>query len=81
MVLEALHTNTLPFLNGGEPLNVPVIGIPLSLSVIVGVLIITAVASLLKTRSDDKKSGKADSEPDSAPAEEASDTAADQSRK
>jgi tellurite resistance protein TerC len=55
MVLEALHTNTLPFLNGGEPLNVPVIGIPLSLSVIVGVLVITAVASLLKTRSDDRK--------------------------
>jgi tellurite resistance protein TerC len=55
MILEALHTNTLPFLNGGEPLNVPTVNIALSLSVIIGVLIITAVASLLKTRNDDRK--------------------------
>jgi tellurite resistance protein TerC len=54
MVLEALHTNTLPFINGGEPLSVPTIGIPLSLSVIIGVLIITAVASLAKTRRDER---------------------------
>jgi TerC family integral membrane protein len=60
MVLEALHTNTLPFLNGGEPLDVPVIGIPLSLSVIIGVLVITAVASLLKTRSDDRRTAATD---------------------
>jgi len=52
MVLEALHTNTLPFINGGGPLNVPTVSIALSLSVIVGVLVITAVASLLKTRRD-----------------------------
>jgi len=74
MILEALHTNTLPFINGGEPLGVPTIGIPLSLSVIIGVLIITAVTSLMKTRSDNKKNG------DPAPAE-AGDTAADQSSK
>jgi tellurite resistance protein TerC len=55
MILEALHTNTLGFINGGEHLNVPTVGIELSLSVIIGVLIITAVASLLKTRNDDKK--------------------------
>jgi tellurite resistance protein TerC len=55
MVLEALHTNTLPFINGGEHLNVPTIGIPLSLSVIIGVLVITAVASLMKTRRDGRK--------------------------
>jgi tellurite resistance protein TerC len=55
MILEALHTNTLPFINGGEHLNVPTVGIELSLSVIIGVLIITAVASLLKTRNTDKK--------------------------
>jgi tellurite resistance protein TerC len=73
MVLEALHTNTLPFINGGEALNVPVIGIPLSLSVIIGVLIITAVASLLKTRADERKNG--------ALTEGADDTAADQSSK
>jgi tellurite resistance protein TerC len=55
MVLEALHTNTLPFLNGGQPLDVPTVSIALSLTVIVGVLIITAVASLLKTRKDDRR--------------------------
>ncbi|MDF2977029.1 MAG: Integral rane protein TerC [Actinomycetospora sp.] len=50
LVLEALHTNTLPFLNGGEPLDVPVIGIEVSLAVIVGVLLITTVASVVKVR-------------------------------
>ena len=50
LVLEALHTNTLPFLNGGEPLDVPVIGIEVSLAVIVGVLLITTLASIVKIR-------------------------------
>ncbi|SDC17258.1 TerC family protein [Actinokineospora iranica] len=50
LVLEALHTNTLPFINDGEPLHVPTIGIGLSLSVIVGVLLVTTVASLIKSR-------------------------------
>jgi tellurite resistance protein TerC len=52
LILEALHTNSLPFLNGGEPLHVPTIGIELSLSVIVGVLAITTVASLVKVKRD-----------------------------
>jgi tellurite resistance protein TerC len=50
LILEALHTNSLPFLNGGEPLHVPTIGIGLSLGVIVGVLVITTVASLIKVK-------------------------------
>jgi tellurite resistance protein TerC len=50
LVLEALHTNTLPFLNGGEPVDVPLISIQLSLVVIVGVLIVTTVASLIRAR-------------------------------
>ncbi|CAL9378394.1 putative membrane protein [Actinosynnema sp. ALI-1.44] len=50
LILEALHSNALPFLNGGQPLPVPVIGIELSLSVIVGVLAITTIASLIKVR-------------------------------
>ena len=50
LVLEALHTNTLPFLGGGEPLDVPVIGIEVSLAVIVGVLLLTTVASIVKVR-------------------------------
>jgi tellurite resistance protein TerC len=71
MILEALHTNTLPFINGGEHLNVPTIGIPLSLSVIIGVLIITAVASLMKTRRDERRNG---TEAESAePAEDTAD--------
>jgi tellurite resistance protein TerC len=51
LVMEALHENTLPFINGGEHIEaVPTIPIWLSLSVILGVLIIATVASLLKTR-------------------------------
>jgi len=50
LVLEALHSNELPFLNGGEPLAVPVPNIAVSLGVIVGVLAITTVASLIKSR-------------------------------
>jgi tellurite resistance protein TerC len=50
LVLEALHTNTLPFVNGGRPVPVPLIGIEVSLAFIVGVLAVTTVASLLATR-------------------------------
>ena len=52
LVLEALHENNLPFLNDGQPVPVPTVGIALSLSVIVGVLAITTVASLVKSRRD-----------------------------
>ncbi|GAA3672693.1 tellurite resistance protein TerC [Lentzea atacamensis] len=52
LILEALHTNSLSFLNGGEPFHVPTIGIEVSLSVIIGVLAITTIASLLKVRRD-----------------------------
>ncbi len=50
LVLEALHTNTLPFLNGGEPVPVPVPSTGLSLAIIVTVLAVTTVASLLASR-------------------------------
>jgi tellurite resistance protein TerC len=51
LVLEALHDNTLPFLNSGRPIEaVPAIPIWLSLSVIVGVLGVATVASLLRSR-------------------------------
>lgn len=52
LVLEALHTNALPFINGGQPLPVPTVGIELSLGVIVAVLTLTTVASLLKGRKE-----------------------------
>ncbi|AKE89807.1 MULTISPECIES: TerC family protein [Rhodococcus] len=52
LVLHALHENTLSFVNGGEHVAVPEISTWLSLGVIVGVLVVTTVASLLKTRSE-----------------------------
>ena len=56
LVLEALHLNEVPFINGGEHVEwAPEIPIWLSLTVIIGTLAITAVASLLKTRSESKE--------------------------
>ncbi len=46
LVLHALHTNELPFLNGGEHFDVPEIPTLLSLGVIVVILSVTAVVSL-----------------------------------
>ena len=51
LILEALHTNELPFINGGHPVEwAPEIPVTVSLAVIVSVLGVTAVASLLHTR-------------------------------
>ena len=51
LILEALHTNELPFINGGHPVGwAPEIPVTVSLGVIVSVLAVTAVASLLHTR-------------------------------
>jgi tellurite resistance protein TerC len=51
LILEAVHENQLPFAGEREPIeSVPEIPIWLSLSVILGVLIIATVASLLRTR-------------------------------
>jgi tellurite resistance protein TerC len=53
LVLEALHLNELPFINGGEHIEwAPEIPIWLSLTVIIGTLAVTAIASLLKTRNE-----------------------------
>ena len=50
LVLHALHENTLPFINGGEHVKVPEISTAMSLAVIGGVLVVTTIASLLRTR-------------------------------
>ena len=50
LILHALHENSVPFVNGGEPVKVVEISTALSLSVIVGVLVITVVASLLSRK-------------------------------
>src|SRR5829696_2380151 len=53
LVMEALHENQLPFINGGEHIEwVPEIPIWLSLTVILGVLVVATVASLVKTRGE-----------------------------
>ncbi|MDH4573757.1 TerC family protein [Salinicola acroporae] len=51
LIIEAMHTNSLPFINGGQPLHlVPEIPIWLSMSIILGTLVVTTVASLIKSR-------------------------------
>ncbi len=52
LVLHALHENELPFVNGGQPLPVWEIPISVSLGVIVGILLVTTVASLLRSAHD-----------------------------
>ncbi|HWM74941.1 MAG TPA: TerC family protein [Nocardioides sp.] len=47
LVLHALHENNVPFINNGEPVPVVEISTGLSLSVILGVLVVTVAASLL----------------------------------
>jgi tellurite resistance protein TerC len=49
LILEALHDNELPFLNGGDGLPVWEISTGTSLAVIGGVLVVTTIASLIKT--------------------------------
>ena len=58
LILEALHTNELSFINGGEHVAwAPEIPIWLSLTVILGTLVVATVASLLKTRYDARQVG------------------------
>ncbi|ANF58924.1 TerC/Alx family metal homeostasis membrane protein [Halotalea alkalilenta] len=52
LMFHALHLNTLPFINGGEHVGwAPDIPTWLSLTVIISILVITTIASLLKSRS------------------------------
>ncbi|MFI8524182.1 TerC family protein [Promicromonospora sukumoe] len=46
LVLHALHENNVPFINGGEHVPVFEISTGLSLTVIIGVIVVTVVASL-----------------------------------
>ncbi|HJD50697.1 MAG TPA: TerC family protein [Candidatus Rothia avistercoris] len=50
LLLHALHENTLPFINDGQPVHVVEVTIGFSLAVIVGVLIVTVLASLLSPK-------------------------------
>jgi tellurite resistance protein TerC len=55
LLLHALHENEVPVINGGEKLNVPEIPTLLSLAVIILTLLVTMLASLIKTRISDTR--------------------------
>ncbi|HEX2705427.1 MAG TPA: TerC/Alx family metal homeostasis membrane protein [Candidatus Lustribacter sp.] len=53
LILHALHENSLPFVNGGQPiLGAPDIPISVSLGAILAILTVTTAASLMKSRRD-----------------------------
>lgn len=57
LILEALHANELPFLNGGRPVAwAPELSATTSLVVVVAILAVTSLASLLVTRSRSRRS-------------------------
>ncbi len=50
LILHALHENTLPFINDGEHVNVVEVSTGVSLTVILGVLVITVLASIFSPK-------------------------------
>ena len=52
LLLHALHENNLPFINGGENLAVPEVSTVGSLVFIVATLVVTVIASIIKSRRD-----------------------------
>jgi len=50
LILHALHENNMPFINGGEHIDVVEISTGASLGFIIGVLFVTVVASLLSPK-------------------------------
>src|SRR6476469_2163904 len=59
LFLHALHENNVPFINGGEPFDVPDIPITVSLSSIVVILGVTTIASLIKSGIDARREREA----------------------
>src|SRR5699024_6482198 len=58
LVVHALHENELPFINGGEAVHaIPEITTGFSLSVILGVLVVTVLASLLSPKGRARAAG------------------------
>jgi tellurite resistance protein TerC len=71
LILEALHTNSVPFINAGEHVEwAPEVPIWLSLSVIIVTLGITTVASLLRTRKQERQAAGPPPTTGTSPAEE-----------
>ena len=55
LILEALHANTLPFINGGRGVEwAPEISVSVSLGVIVVTLVVTLIASLVRSAMDEE---------------------------
>ena len=55
LILEALHANTLPFINDGRGLEwAPEISVSVSLGVIVVTLVVTVIASLVRSAMDEE---------------------------
>lgn len=51
LIIHALHTNAVPFINGGQPVTaIPEIPTNISLIAISGILVVTTVASLIATK-------------------------------
>jgi tellurite resistance protein TerC len=50
LILHALHENTLPFINDGQHVNVVEVSTQVSLSVILGVLVVTVLASIFSPK-------------------------------
>ena len=50
LVLHALHENTVPFINDGQPVSVVEIETGVSLGVIIGILVVVVIASLFSAR-------------------------------
>jgi len=50
LILHSLHENELPFINGGRHVPVPEIPTLVGLAVIVVTLLVTALASMWRTR-------------------------------
>jgi len=68
LVLHALHTNEVPFINGGHGVEwAPEIGTWTSLGVIIGSMAVATIASLIKARHDSRTRGHTLSEEISQP--------------
>lgn len=82
LVIHALHTNEVPFINGGQHVTgVPEISTGVSLGFIAGVLALTTVLSLRKSRADARAAVVADARAaDSRPADARADVTADDER-
>ena len=59
LILEALHANMLPFINGGHGFEwAPEISVSVSLGVIVVTLAVTVIASLIRSAMDEEGAGE-----------------------